>query len=397
MRPELLAPAGDWESLLAALRFGADAVYVGGDGLQLRAARTAFSREELQRAVETVHSRGKRLYVTVNAFVKSEELPKLADYAQFLRDIQADGAIISDLGALAVFGRAAPELPRHVSTQASCMNYAAAEVYRDLGASRIVLARELSLPEIRALRDGTPEDVELEAFVHGAMCMAVSGRCLMSSFMASRSGNRGSCAQPCRWHYRLSEEKRPDETFDVLEEDGYAAILSSHDLNCIDLLDGLRDAGVASFKIEGRMKTAYYVATAVNAYRKRLDGSASPETCREELNALRHRPYSTGFYLGELGKNHFNGGAYESTCTFVGNVLAWEDGVATVRQRNRFAVGERLELLSPTNTGASFTVERIENGQGECVEAAPHPNEIVRLPCPVRAEAGDFLRRREVV
>ena len=392
---ELLAPCGDWESLEAAVAFGADAVYLGGDLLQLRAAKSAFSGEKLLRAVEYVHERNKRIYVTVNSFAKNGELIPAGDYARYLKDIGVDAAIISDLGVFDAFASAAPELERHVSTQANCQNYGSANVYYKMGAKRIVLAREMSLQEIEELRKNTPSDLELEAFVHGAMCMAYSGRCIISSFLTGRSGNRGECAQPCRWNYALTEEKRPGEYFPIEETDTGTAILSSHDLCCIGFLDKLRDAGISSFKIEGRMKTAYYVATAVNAYRMAMDGSASVETCREELECLKHRPYSSGFYFGELKMGHANSGRYSQSCTFIGRVLSWDKGMARIQQRNNFQVGDVLEVLSPGRPGLSFQVETITDQDGNIRQRAPHPNEELLVPCPVELLPGDFLRRRD--
>ncbi|MGM9521508.1 MAG: U32 family peptidase [Oscillospiraceae bacterium] len=392
---ELLAPSGDWESLEAAVNFGADAIYLGGDTLQLRSAKAGFSRDDIGRAAELLHRRGKRLYVTVNSFARNGEIRLAGEYARFLRDAGADAAIISDIGVLAEFAQAAPELERHVSTQANCMNWRAAKVYAEMGAKRVVLAREMSLDEIKALRDNTPPELELEAFVHGAMCMAYSGRCIISSFLTGRSGNRGECTQPCRWSYSLVEEKRPGEYFPVEESDNGTAILSSHDLCCIEFLDKLRASGVSSFKIEGRMKTAYYVATAVNAYRKAIDGTDSIESCRAELDCIKHRPYSTGFYFGYLKDGHYNSGRYSQSCKFIGNVLGWENGIAKIRQRNNFKVGDVLEVLSPKQGIVSFTVNRIENEEGELQESAPHPNQIVFVPCEERIYPGDFLRRRE--
>ena len=227
------------------------------------------------------------------------------------------------------------------------------------------------------------------------MCMAFSGRCILSSFLANRSGNRGECSQPCRWNYALTEEKRPGEFFPIEEENGFTTVLSSHDLCCIDFLDKLQDAGVSSFKIEGRMKTAYYVATAVNAYRKAIDGTDTIENCREELNALKHRPYSSGFYFGDIAVNHNNDGRYLQTCTFVGNVLGSENGYIKLRQRNHFRLGDTLEALSPNRPTVSFKVTEIRTEAGEKRETAPHPNEILYVPCEYELSAGDFLRRRD--
>ena len=393
-KPELLAPAGDRESLEAAIAFGADAVYIGGSLLQLRAKKAGFSDDDLRDAVKYAHERGVKVYVTVNSFAFNDEIPLAGQYAKKLYSFGVDAAIISDIGVMSEFHRCCPELDIHVSTQANTMNYAAARVYYEMGAKRIVLARELSIDEIKKLRANIPEELELEAFVHGAMCMSHSGRCILSSWFVNRSGNRGECSQPCRWNYALVEEKRPGEYFPIIEEEDATTVLSSHDLNCIGILDELRGAGVKSFKIEGRMKTAYYVATCVNAYRKALDGTDTIEHCREELNAIKHRPYNTGFYYGEVAKNHNNSGEYTQDAVFIANVLDCSDSVATLRQRNRFLVGDTLEVLSPHTSGLSFKVTKIITEDGGERDSAPHPNEIVRVPCDIELHAGDFLRRR---
>ena len=395
MPTELLSPAGDRESLAAALRFGADAVYIGGETLQLRAKTAGFDREAVLEAVKLAHEAGKRLYVAMNSLAKNGEIPFARDYARFLRDAGVDAAIVSDIGVLTAVRESAPGLELHLSTQASCMNYAAARAWHDLGVKRIVLAREMSIDDIAQLRAKTPASLELEAFVHGAMCMAYSGRCLLSSCLSGRSGNRGECAQPCRWSYALVEEKRPGEYFPVGEEDGQSFLLSSHDLNCIRLLDELKAAGVTSFKIEGRMKTAYYVASVTRAYRMALDGTDTVDNCAAQLELVKHRPYAEGFYHGYVKENHFNSGTYSHGAVFVGNVLGWENGVLRVRQRNHFRVGQVLELLTPGREIQSFPVADIVTESGEHRDAAPHPNEILYIPCPVRAEPGDFLRRRE--
>ena len=395
MPTELLSPAGDRESLAAALRFGADAVYIGGETLQLRAKTAGFDREAVLEAVKLAHEAGKRLYVAMNSLAKNGEIPLARDYARFLRDAGVDAAIVSDIGVLTAVRESAPGLELHLSTQASCMNYAAARAWHDLGVKRIVLAREMSIDDIAQLRAKTPASLELEAFVHGAMCMAYSGRCLLSSCLSGRSGNRGECAQPCRWSYALVEEKRPGEYFPVGEEDGQSFLLSSHDLNCIRLLDELKAAGVTAFKIEGRMKTAYYVASVTRAYRMALDGTDTVDNCAAQLELVKHRPYAEGFYHGYVKENHFNSGTYSHGAVFVGNVLGWENGVLRVRQRNHFRVGQVLELLTPGREILSFPVADIVTESGEHRDAAPHPNEILYIPCPVRAEPGDFLRRRE--
>ena len=392
---ELLAPAGDFECLETALHFGADAVYIGGDLLQLRAKKAGFNREDLQKAVNLAHQKGKKLYVTVNAFANNEEIDACGDYAHFLEDVGVDAAIISDPGVFVAFGEAAPNLERHLSTQANCTNFKTAELFASLGAKRIVLAREMSLEEIRQLRRRLDPSVELEAFIHGAMCMAYSGRCMISSYLIGRSGNRGECAQPCRWEYSIVEKKRPDQMFDLEESESGTAILSSHDLCGADLLSDLAEAGVTSFKIEGRMKSSYYVATAVNAYRNLLDGRFSLEDCKKELDCLQHRPYSTGFYQGALKLGHYNSGEYTGSCKFIANVLEDLGGRIKIRQRGHFCLGETLEVLSPGKEIRSFLVSEIRNEEGETQEKAPHPNQILTLPCDLPLSPGDILRRRE--
>ncbi|NLA76617.1 MAG: U32 family peptidase [Clostridiales bacterium] len=391
---ELLAPAGDMECLQTALRFGADAAYIGGSFMQLRADCVAFTDEEIGSAAALMHEHGKKLYVTVNSFAKNGEIELLGDYAKRLYALGADAAIVSDIGALVTMKNAQPELQIHISTQANCCNYAAARTYYDMGASRVVLARELTIDEISQLRAKTPPELELEAFVHGAMCMAYSGRCLISSFITGRSGNRGECTQPCRWEYYLVEQKRPNEFFKVEQQDGCSAVLSSHDLKTISFLGELEKAGITSFKIEGRMKTPYYLATVVNAYRRAMDGTADIESLERELRAFSHRPYSDGFYHGELVRNHANDGLYHWECTFAGTVKACENGVLTVEQRNFFKLGDVLEVVSPDSLGQSFTVENITDENGESVPTACHPKNTYFLPCGLELKQGDILRVR---
>ncbi len=393
-KPELLAPAGSMESLRAALYFGADAVYAGGPMLQLRSAKAGFDEASLREAVKLCHEKGKKLYVTVNSFTKMDELAPLFDYAQFLESVGVDAAIVSDLGALRVMRRAG-NLPIHVSTQANCQNSEAAMVYYDLGARRVVLAREMNLNQIAQMREKLPQDMELEAFVHGAMCMAYSGRCLISAHLNGRSGNRGECTQPCRWNWAVMEEKRPGKFFPVEEGENYTAIFSSQDMCCIDILDELAQAGVASFKIEGRMKTAYYVATVVDAYRRRLDGTAPAQALREQLSCISHRAYGTGFYLGYDNPPPAQD-MYTSDCAFAASVLGWENGTAHLEQRNFFYNGEALELLSPHSFGQKFTVKNLRTTEGELVEKASHAQMELFCDCDVPLHPGDMLRvRRE--
>lgn len=397
MNVELLAPAGSSESLKTALYFGADAVYCGGPLLQLRASGAGFSFEELKWAVEYTHERGKKLYVTVNCFAENEEIEMLGDYAHTLYNMGVDAVIVSDLGAVAEIREKCPSLPVHISTQANTQNYKTIEIYHKMGVERVVLGREMTMAQIEDLKGRIPEGMELEVFVHGAMCMAYSGRCLLSSFLSNRSGNRGECSQPCRWNYYLMEEKRQNMFLPVIEEDGATAVLSSTDLKAIGFLDRLENAGIKSFKIEGRMKSPYYVATVVNAYRQYMDKKATLEQCEEELECASHRPFASGFYFGEAKADPNNDGLYHQTCTFIGIVLEDSgDGRYLVEQRNRFDLGDTLEILSPSAIGNSFEVTSIRDLKGEERESAHLVQEKVSIFCPHKLSAGDILRKRIV-
>ena len=398
---ELLAPAGDSERLATALRFGADAVYLGGPMLQLRAGSVGFDMQGLAEAVRTVHAAGKRIYVTVNAFAGNADVDAAADYGRALHALGVDAAIVSDLGLIRTLRLAAPELEIHVSTQANCLNYAAACAYYDMGATRVVLGREMSLAEIRELRRRTPAELELEAFVHGAMCMSYSGRCMISAYLTSRSANKGACAQSCRWKYHLMEEKRPGEYFPVEEDEQGMTILSSFDMNCLGFLDQIMDAGVTSFKLEGRMKSPYYVATVTNAYRRRIDGildgsadAAQVALLQRELNAASHRPYASGFYFGEMKRHAPDDGSYLQDCNFVGVVRGVENGRIAVEVRNRIFEGDRIEILSPDSLDASFVARNILDNAGAAVTAATRPSEIYTMACDAPASEGDLLRVR---
>ena len=399
---ELLAPAGDMERLEAALRFGADAVYLGGPKLQLRAGNVAFTMEALAEAARRAHGAGKKLYVTVNAFPTNAEVAEIGDYARALKAAGADAAIVADLGAIAAIRAAVPALDVHVSTQANCVNYMAARVYHDMGATRVVLGREMTLEQIAELRARTPDSLELEAFVHGAMCMAWSGRCMISAYLTDRSANRGGCAQPCRWNYHLMEQKRPGEFFPVEEDARGMTILSSFDMNCLDFLDQIMAAGVTSFKIEGRMKSPYYVATVTNAYRRRIDdilgGTASPERTallQRELNAVSHRSYASGFYFGAMKKHAPDDGSYSQDCTFVGVVRqALPGGRVRVEQRNRIRAGDVIEVLSPYSLGAHFTAENMTGPDGALMDVVNVPRTLFDMDAPPGIEPGDILRIR---
>ena len=393
-RPELLSPAGSPETALTAARFGADAVYAGGSLLQLRAKSAGFSGEQIRKTAETLHAMGKKLYITVNSFAKSCEEEELCSYARSLEEAGVDAVIVSDPGVIALFREKAPGVEIHLSTQANCQNHMTARVYHEMGVKRIVLARELTLQEIAEIREKTPDSLELEVFAHGAMCMAYSGRCLISSYLAGRSGNRGECAQPCRWQYALTEEKRPGEFFPLFEEEGKTAILSSHDLSTLAFLDEIRKTGVDAVKIEGRMKTAYYVATVTRAYRLGLDRIWPVPLLEEELDAVSHRPYSRGFYYNEEKDDPQNDGLYRQTHKIAALVTGRENSLLQIEQRNPFSLGDRLELLKPGLPGESFRLTYMTTGDGMPVERAPHPRENLLIACPFRAEKGDMLRIR---
>ncbi len=390
---ELLAPAGSMESLRAALRFKANAVYAGGPFLQLRAGQTAFSLEDLKCAASLCHQNGARLYVAANAFTFPEELSRMEEYARQLHAASVDAMIVSDLGSIIAIKRACPEMEVHVSTQANCTNHESARAYYAHGAKRVVLARELSLDQIRRLRDNTPPQLEIEAFVHGAMCMAYSGRCMISAYLTGRSANRGGCAQSCRWKFALTEEKRPGEYFPIEEDPDGDTILSSYDLCALPVLDELISSGVTSLKIEGRMKTPYYVAGAVNAYRMYLDGGSFDASMRE-LNAISHRPYSTGFYKGEIKDSIHAPAGYFKDCDYVGPVLKRNGERITVQVKNKLVSGCQVEALTPGQAGLCFTAREMQDESGQSLDEARVPETLFTLPAPSSVDAGDFLRIR---
>ncbi len=396
--PELLAPAGGMAQLKAALRFGADAVYGALPAFGLRAFAGNFTWEELERALNLVHGLGKKFYLTLNILPYEDELPALTDTARRAWEMGVDAALVSDLGAFLALRRAVPGLKLHISTQANTLNAEAARFYYDHGAERIVLARELSLNRIAALREKLPPALEIEAFVHGAMCMSYSGRCMLSDHLTGRGGNRGACAQPCRWEYALVEKKRPGEYWPIEEDARGTYLLSAYDLNMLSYLPELIRAGVGSLKIEGRMKTEYYVATVVGAYRRALDAlEKSEEGYREllpeleaELRKASHRAFNTGFYFGPPAPAAGAEG-FTQEMEYVARVEDWKDGAATLHVKNRFYVGDTLDLLRPQGP-VSFPVESIALcDTGERVDTVSVAGQRVTIPSPPAAE-GDFLR-----
>ena len=394
--PELLAPAGNMNKLRFALAYGADAVYLAGDRFGLRAYADNFDADGLARAAAYVHERGKKLYVTVNIYADEDDIAALPEYARLIADVGADGAIVSDLGVFSVFRKYAPEVDLHVSTQANVTNGAAARAWADMGAKRIILARETTLKDIRRIRDALPDDVDIEAFVHGAMCIAYSGRCLLSAYFTGRSGNKGECTQCCRWEYGLTELSR-GETLPVAQDARGTYILSGRDLRMIAHLRELVDAGVTSMKREGRVKSEYYVAGAVGAYRRALDdvmaGRPFDESLLAETEKISHRGYTTGFYLGEKG-GATNEPRPTATHTFVALALGHENGRARVEMRNRFSVGDVLEVLSPSEiSGKTLTVTEITGEEGN-VMTADKVQAIYSLRTDLPLEKYDILRKR---
>ena len=395
-KPELLAPAGDMERLRMAVLYGADAVYLAGTDFGMRAFAGNFTPEELPKAVAYAHGHGVRVHCTVNTMPRNDEIARLPEHLERLNDAGVDALIAADLGTFTLAGRYAPRCRRHVSTQASVCNYETARAWYDLGASRVILARELSLAEIRAIREKTPAELELEAFVHGAMCVSYSGRCLLSNYMTGRDSSRGACAQPCRYHYALVEEKRPGEYFPI-EEDGQGAyILNSRDMCMIDHLEDLCAAGLSSLKIEGRAKSAYYAAIVTGAYRHCLDAAAAGETAdevwRDEVEHVSHRPYSTGFYYGQPGQ-YYEDAIYIRDWQVVALVIDCdEEGNAVLSLRNKFRVGDTVELVGPDLRPFSMAVPEMRNEAGEPVEEPRTPRMLLRLRLPRAVPAMTLVR-----
>lgn len=393
---ELLSPAGDMERLEMALHYGADAVYLAGRQFGMRAAAANFEDDQLRLAVKLTHEKGARLYVTCNTLPREDELEALPGYLEFLQDAGVDALIIADVGVLSLAKRYAPQVARHVSTQFGVLNSAAANTLYELGADTVVLAREASLEEIRKIRANTAPELRLEAFVHGAMCVSFSGRCLLSNYMTGRDANRGQCAQPCRWKYHLMEEKRPGEYFEITE-DGGTYILNSRDLRMIEHIPALMDAGICSFKIEGRMKSAYYTAAVTNAYRHAIDAAKAGQPLEklwvEETEKFSHRPYSTGFYFGQPGQNYAEAG-YFARADIVAVVERCErDGQAVLSQRNKFYQGDTLELLLADGAPVSFTAGQMSDGEGNEIFDTRHAKMEIHIRLPVQAPKGTVIRK----
>ncbi|HEY3424085.1 MAG TPA: U32 family peptidase [Negativicutes bacterium] len=402
-KPELLAPAGNLEKLKMALLYGADAVYLGGKSFGLRAFSDNFNEDELQAGVSFAHARGKKIYVTVNIFPHNEDLPALPDYLTFLQDINVDAVIISDLGVYRIARQVTPQLPLHISTQANNINWSSVLCWQELGASRVVLARELSLQDIALIRQKT--EVELEAFVHGAMCISYSGRCLLSNYFTDRDANRGECAQPCRWNYSLMEEKRPGEYFPVAEDERGTYIFNSKDLCLLPYIPDLVACGLDSFKIEGRMKSVHYVATVVKIYREAIDAYMTNPTgfkCKAEwlteLDKISHRAYTTGFYFEKTTANDqiYTSSSYSQTHDFIGLVKTYDanSGMAIVEQRNNMKVGEEIEVMQPGKPVFTQHIDIMYDQEGTVIQVAPHPQQMVAIPMQQPVVEFSMLRRK---
>ena len=394
---ELLSPAGDMERLEMAVLYGADAVYLAGTSFGMRSFAGNFSPEELPKAVRYAHDHGVKVHVTVNTMPRNGEVDDLPEHLQRLDDAGVDALILADLGAFTMAGRYAPHCARHISTQQSIANYACAQSWFDLGAQRVVLARELSLEEIRTIRQKTSKELEIETFAHGAMCVSYSGRCLLSNYMTGRDSNRGACAQPCRYQYALMEEKRPGEYFPVFEDEQGTYIMNSRDMCMIDHIDDLMDAGVDCIKIEGRAKSAYYAAIVTGAYRHVIDAVAQGRPVdpvwRDEVEHVSHRIYSTGFYYGEPGQYVHNSRYIRQwqICAVVDG--CGEDGMAVCSLRNKFRKGDVLEVVGPDLRPISFTVGEMTDLDGADLNEPRTPQMGFKLRLPVRVPAKSILRR----
>ena len=385
-KPELLAPAGDMERLKMAVLYGADAVYLAGTDFGMRAFAGNFTPDELRQAVDFAHSHGVRVHCTINTMPRNDEIVRLPQHLELLNDAGVDAIIVADLGAFTLAGKYAPKCERHISTQASICNYETARAWYDLGASRVILAREVGLEEIRTIWEKTPEDLEIEAFVHGAMCVSYSGRCLLSNYMTGRDSSRGACAQPCRYQYALMEEKRPGEYFPIEEDEKGTYILNSRDMCMIDHLGDLCDAGLSSLKIEGRAKSSYYAAVVTGAYRHCLDdvwaGREVDPVWRAEVDHVSHRPYSTGFYYGYPGQFYENS-RYIREWQAVALVTDCDaDGNATLSLRNKFRTGDTVELVGPDSRPFSMVVPEMQNEDGETIDEPRTPQMTFRMKLP---------------
>jgi len=402
---ELLAPAGDLEKLKIAVLYGADAVYIGGTSFSLRAKAKNFNFEQMKEGVEFAHNYGVKVYVTCNIFAHNEDFENMEEYFLQLRDIGIDAIIVADPGVFDLARRTIPEINIHISTQANNTNYNSALFWEKLGASRIVMARELSLNEIKTISKNIPNNLEIEAFVHGAMCISYSGRCLLSNYMSARDANRGACSHPCRWKYSIVEQTRPNEYMPIVEEENGTYIFNSKDLCMIEHIPELVDAGIFSLKIEGRIKTSFYVGTVVKAYRQAIDDyindlelyQNNKKYYVEEVKKASYRGFTTGFYYGKPNENEqiYTTSSYIRNYDFIGMVISYDSktGFAVVEQRNKFVVGEEVEFFRADGKSFRQKIEIMYNENGEQIMQAPHPQQIVKIKVKDTVKPFDMMRK----
>nr|WP_288824634.1 U32 family peptidase [uncultured Clostridium sp.] len=406
-KTELLIPAGSLEVLKTAVVYGADAVYIGGEAFGLRAKAKNFTNDDIREGIAFAHDRGVKVYITANILAHNDDLSGVEEYFNELKEIRPDAVIISDPGVFAIAKRVIPDMELHISTQANNTNYGTYLFWHQLGAKRVVSARELSLAEIKEIREKIPEDLEIESFIHGAMCMSYSGRCLLSNFMTGRDANQGACTHPCRWKYSLVEEKRPGEYMPVYENERGTYIFNSKDLCMIEHIPEMMDAGIDSFKIEGRMKTALYVATVARTYRKAIDDynkdpelyKANMDWYRSEIGKCTYREFTTGFYFGKPDETTqiYDNNTYVKNYTYLGTVEAVDErGYARIEQKNKFTVGETIEVMKPDGSNLEVKVKGIWNEDGEAQESAPHSRQILFVHLEAEVEPYDILRRSEI-
>ena len=403
---ELLIPAGSLDVLKTAVIYGADAVYIGGEAFGLRAKAKNFTKEDMKEGIAFAHERGVKVYVTANILAHNEDLPGVEEYFEEMKEVRPDALIISDPGVFAIARKILPDMELHVSTQANNTNYGTFLFWYNQGAKRVVTARELSLQEIKEIRDRIPEDMEIESFIHGAMCISYSGRCLLSNYFVGRDANQGACTHPCRWQYSVVEETRPGEYMPVYENERGTYIFNSKDLCMIEHIPEMIEAGIDSFKIEGRMKTALYVATVARTYRKAIDDylespekyRANMEWYKAEIGKCTYREFTTGFYFHkpDATTQIYDSNTYVKNYTYIGTVeTVFEDGSFQMEQKNKFTVGETIEIMKPDGRNLAVTVEEIRNEEGEQMESAPHPKQILRVRLSETPKAYDILRRSE--
>ncbi|GFI49761.1 putative protease YdcP [Lachnospiraceae bacterium] len=404
-RPELLIPASSLEVLKIAVIFGADAVYIGGEAFGLRAKAKNFSKEDMKEGIWFAHEHGARVHVTVNILAHNDDLEGVRQYLYELRKMRPDALIIADPAVFDLAKEICPEIDRHISTQANNTNYGTYQFWHRLGAKRVVSARELSLKEIREIRERIPKEMEIESFIHGAMCISYSGRCLLSNYFTGRDANQGACTHPCRWKYSIVEETRPGEYMPVFENDRGTFIFNSKDLCMIEHIPEMIDAGIDSFKIEGRMKTALYVATVARTYRKAIDDYLEdPEKYREnmpwyldQIVNCTYRQFTTGFYFGKPDETSqiYDNNTYVKEYTYLGIIGDERDGMYRIEQRNKFSVGDRIEIMKPDGQNVEVTVRRIVDEEGKEQESAPHPKQALYVDLGCEACRYDILRRAE--